>query len=120
MPSALILIADGTEDIEVTTCVDILHRGHVQVTLLKVPFLLSLAGTATGQKKSVTCANGTQIIPDDAIPEEIRNTVPKNGESMPDDSFGLGNFDCLVIPGGQAGVDTFCKVTTYTCRKPSF
>jgi hypothetical protein len=34
--SALVLIADNTEDIEVTTVVDILRRGGVMVTLLKV------------------------------------------------------------------------------------
>jgi putative intracellular protease/amidase len=31
--SALVLVTDGTEDIEVTTCVDVLRRGGIAVTL---------------------------------------------------------------------------------------
>ena len=92
--SALVLIAHGTEDIEVTSVVDILRRGGVMVTLLRVPE----PGIADVKDASVTCANGVHIVAD------------KHWTSM--NATQRQAFDILVVPGGGQGVQTFCVVIT--------
>ena len=94
--SALVLIAHGTEDIEVTSVVDILRRGGVMVTLLRVPD----PGVVDAKDVSVTCANGVHIVAD------------KHWASM--NATQRQAFDILVVPGGGQGVRTFCVVTSYS------
>jgi len=70
---ALIIFADGFEDIEGITCVDILRRGGVEVTVAGLTDI------------KVKASRGTQVIAD------IRF-----------DEVG-GEFDALVLPGGMPG-----------------
>lgn len=78
MKTALVLIADGTEEIEAVTIVDILRRAQVQVTV---------AGLTAAP---VTASRGVRLIPDRDI-EGLR----------------AADFDALVLPGGDGGTEAF-------------
>lgn len=70
---ALIVLAEGFEDIEAVTCIDVLRRGGVEVTV-------------TGLKDAtVRASRGTVVIADKKL-----------------DEAGSG-FDALVLPGGLPG-----------------
>lgn len=71
--SGIVIIADGTEDIEAVTPIDLLRRGGVTVTVASV------------SQKTVTCSNGTRIEAD-LLLTEVNHTP-----------------DILVIPGGHKG-----------------
>lgn len=73
--SILVPIADGTEEMEVVTIVDILRRAGSYVTL---------AGLST----KAVCSRGVEIIPDILI----------------DDISDEEEFDMIVLPGGMKGV----------------
>ncbi|KAF8065031.1 class I glutamine amidotransferase-like protein [Lyophyllum atratum] len=89
-PSALILIADGTEEIEFTTTYDTLVRAGVLTTSAFVP------GKDTAKSESPPFAKGSRGI----------NILP---DSFLDHDCGPGRYDLLVIPGGAVGADTISK-----------
>ncbi|MGS2723416.1 DJ-1 family glyoxalase III [Porticoccus sp. GXU_MW_L64] len=74
----LIPIADGSEDIEVVTIVDVLRRAGAEVTL---------ASVAPGGRVAVTTAHGIQITADSHI-----------------DDCG-DNWDLIAVPGGIPGAE---------------
>jgi len=76
MKSALILFADGSEELEAVTIVNILRRGGISVTL---------AGLNAGASRG---SRGTVLVPDTAIGDVLTN-----------------NYDMVVLPGGQPGTD---------------
>lgn len=73
---ALIPIANGVEDIETVTLIDVLRRADIEVTVSSV------------QKKTITAARGTVITADSHI-EEIKNN----------------QFDIIALPGGLPGAE---------------
>jgi protein DJ-1 len=73
-PSALVLLAQGSEEMEAVISIDVLRRGGIDVTVA------GLEGTAP-----VRCSRGVVISPDVAL----------------DDVEGV--FDVLVLPGGTEG-----------------
>lgn len=75
-PRALVLLAEGAEEMEVTITVDVLRRGEVEV------LLAGLDGPAP-----VRCSRGVVIVPDAAL------------------SAASGEFDAVVLPGGKGGAD---------------
>ncbi|KAE8911411.1 hypothetical protein PF005_g1285 [Phytophthora fragariae] len=79
MPTALIPIADGSEEIEAITLADVLTRGGVQVTLATV-----------GSKKDnvVTMSRGVKVMGDVAI-----------------EACAGKSFDLVVLPGGMPGAE---------------
>ncbi len=77
---ALIFLADGCEEIETVTVIDILRRAGVEV----------LVAGLTGQQ--VVGVNGIKLSPD-----------------APLDSVDASKFDLVVVPGGGAGVDRLRK-----------
>jgi len=79
MPSAIILIADGTEEIEFTTPYDTLVRAKFQTTSVGVNLKNSYA----------TCSRGVKIIPD-------TTDLPTSATA-----------DILIVPGGLEGAKTF-------------
>ncbi|KIY46372.1 DJ-1 protein [Fistulina hepatica ATCC 64428] len=89
MPSALILIADGTEEMEFTITYDTLVRAGVSCTSSFVPD--SNDKTASVSPHVAKCSRGLRIMPDTYFDES---------ESGPD------KYDLLVIPGGAKGADT--------------
>jgi len=74
MPRVLVPIADGSEELEAISIVDVLRRGDVDVVLA------SLTG------KMVVASRGTKIVPDTSL----------------DDALGQ-EFDMVVLPGGMPG-----------------
>ena len=77
--SACVLIADGSEEMEVVICVDVMRRAGIAVYL---------AGVGEWQG-SAKCSRGVGIVPDG-----------------PWDPTQMAAFDALVIPGGLGGVQT--------------
>ena len=75
-PKVLIPLAQGCEDLESVTLIDLLRRANIIVT------------TASLDEKPVICARGTVIIADTIL-----------------DSVLSDNFDLLVLPGGLPGAD---------------
>ena len=73
---ALVLLADGFEEIETTTIVDVLRRGNVDVTVASLR-----EGEILGSRKM-------KMVADTSL-DEIK----------------LDDFQMLVLPGGQPGVD---------------
>ena len=76
MSKALLIYAQGSEDIEITAPADILTRGGVEV--LRV---------ALGPQKVVKLAHGTSVVCDLCL-----------NEVAPDE-----NFDVILVPGGMPG-----------------
>jgi 4-methyl-5(b-hydroxyethyl)-thiazole monophosphate biosynthesis len=74
MKKVLILFADGSEELEAVTIVNILRRGGINVTLAGLQ-----AGTLRGSR-------GIQIVPDTTLDEAQAH-----------------DYDMLVLPGGQPG-----------------
>ena len=75
-PKVLIPLAQGCEDLESVTLIDLLRRANINVT------------TASLDNEPVTCARGTVIIADTTL-----------------DAVFTNNFDLLVLPGGLPGAD---------------
>ncbi|KAJ1955584.1 hypothetical protein IWQ62_005497 [Dispira parvispora] len=81
--SAIIFIANGSEDIETVTTIDILRRAKVKVQVV---------GVELGRDYAVL-AHGLKVIPDQQL------------ESTSD----LTNHDAVIIPGGSGGVQVLSK-----------
>ena len=75
-PRVLVPLADGCEELEAVTVVDLLRRAGLEVVT---------AGLADG---TVTASRGTRLVPDTTL-------GALEGES----------FDAIVLPGGQPGAD---------------
>lgn len=73
MKKALVVYTNGTEDIEVTATVDVLHRGGVKIVK---------AAVTDDTSRNVTLAHGTSVNCDLSI-DEVNDT-----------------FDIIVLPGG--------------------
>lgn len=76
MKKALVLFADGSEELEAVTVINILRRGGVEVTV---------AGLAAGPLRG---SRGTVLLPDTDL-NQVR----------------AEDFDLVVLPGGQPGTD---------------
>lgn len=76
MSKVLIPLAQGCEEIEAATVIDILRRAEVEVIV---------AGLTAGPVK---CSRGTVIVPDVALDDVMEDT-----------------FDMMVLPGGMPGAE---------------
>ncbi|MDZ4202267.1 MAG: DJ-1 family glyoxalase III [Gallionella sp.] len=76
MKTALVLFAEGSEELEAVTVVNILRRAGVQVTL---------AGLRDGALRG---SRGTLLLPDTLLDEAMQH-----------------DYDMVVLPGGQPGTD---------------
>ncbi|KAF1835763.1 DJ-1 [Decorospora gaudefroyi] len=86
MPAALILVADGSEEIEFVTPYDVLTRAGFQVRSAGVNL----------QEPYAHMSRNLRILPDHP-----------NLQAIPSQSA-HENFDILILPGGAAGSKTFC------------
>jgi DJ-1 family protein len=75
-PTILVPIANGTEEIEAVTIIDLLRRAGALVTI-------------AGENDNVICSRGIRINPD-ILMSEIEPT---------------DEYDCIILPGGLAGVE---------------
>lgn len=113
MPSALIILSEGAEEIETVVVADVLTRGKVRILhgficngissifptekKLKMLFLqidVTIAGLHGSEP--VVCS---------------RNVVIKPGESLSD--VVSKTFDVIVLPGGLKGAENLAKVCLY-------
>ncbi|KAK3104938.1 hypothetical protein FSP39_013491 [Pinctada imbricata] len=78
MPSAVVILAEGAEEMETVITVDVLRRGEIDVTLA------GLAGS-----DPVTCSRNVMIVPDCSL----------------DDAVKKGPYDVVVCPGGGKGAE---------------
>ncbi|KAI0065262.1 DJ-1 [Artomyces pyxidatus] len=87
MPSALILIAHGTEESEFTVTYDTLVRAGVNCTSALI--------LSSNDKESrwAACSRGVRIVPD-ISESQLANTI---------------DYDALVIPGGAVGAETMSR-----------
>jgi len=74
--TALILLAQGCEELEAITCIDLLRRGNIKVTV---------AGLSN---QTIIASRGVKIEPDITI-GEIKNKI----------------YDMVILPGGLPGAD---------------
>lgn len=79
--TALVILADFCEELEVASPVDLLRLCNVEVTVA------GIAGT-----RSVTCARGLKIVPDVSL-EDVKNK----------------EFDVVIMPGGLVGSDKIAE-----------
>lgn len=77
IPTALVPIADNTEECEAITIIDVLRRGGIDVTVASVM-----------SSDTVCCAHGTRIVADTRIGECVENT-----------------YTVIALPGGMPGAE---------------
>ncbi|HPO14435.1 MAG TPA: DJ-1/PfpI family protein [Candidatus Hydrogenedentes bacterium] len=77
MPKVLVPLADGCEEMEAVTIIDILRRANITVV------------TAGLSKELVKASRGTVLAPDATLDEALK----------------LNRFDMIVLPGGLPGAD---------------
>ena len=80
--SALVLVAQGTEELEAVTIIDLLRRAEIEVVV---------AGLADGP---ITASRGVKLIPDVALDKVLHRA-----------------FDMIVLPGGGPGAKNFAQDT---------
>lgn len=76
MKKALVLFAEGSEELEAVTVINILRRGGIDVTI---------AGLVAGPLRG---SRGTVLLPDTTVDQILAE-----------------DFDLIVLPGGQPGTD---------------
>lgn len=78
---ALVLIADGSEEIEFVTIVDILRRASIS----------TVSASVTPPQPHIECSRGIKIVPDFTLEEALKQ----------------GPYDIVILPGGLKGARTF-------------
>lgn len=91
MPRVLVVVADGTEEMEATIVIDLLRRAEIEVVVA------GLDGDAP-----VTMSRGVRVVPDVAL------------DAAGDD------FAALVLPGGRGGADRFAASPALAARLAAF
>jgi 4-methyl-5(b-hydroxyethyl)-thiazole monophosphate biosynthesis len=81
MPVAVVFLAEGFEDIEAVTVIDVLRRGGVDVTTV-----------AVGGSLGVKSAHGIEMRADRLL-----------------ESLGEGVWDAVILPGGMPGTENLSK-----------
>ncbi|AQZ34971.1 MULTISPECIES: DJ-1 family glyoxalase III [Pseudomonadaceae] len=72
---ALIAVADGVEDLECVTLIDVLRRADIEVLVASI-----------GERRMITCARGTRLTADAMLVDVLAQ-----------------DFDLIVLPGGMPG-----------------
>ncbi|ESP04580.1 hypothetical protein LOTGIDRAFT_223821 [Lottia gigantea] len=82
MPSALVILSEGAEEMETVISVDVLRRGGIEVTMA------GLVGT-----DAVVCSRQVSLVPDKSLEEAMKG----------------GPYDIVVCPGGAKGAHNLCE-----------
>ncbi|KAI4644974.1 hypothetical protein J4E93_005773 [Alternaria ventricosa] len=91
MPKALILVADGSEEIEFVTPYDVLTRAGFEV---------KSAGVELKNEGYAHMSRNIRIVPDyRRVTDLLNQTAHKAYE----------HYDILILPGGAPGAKTFCQ-----------
>ncbi|TRY62649.1 hypothetical protein TCAL_07947 [Tigriopus californicus] len=80
-PTALVILAEGAEEIETVVIVDVLRRGGVTVTL---------AGLDADESQAVLCSRNVRILPDCSLAKAT------NQDQI---------YDAIILPGGGKGAE---------------
>ncbi|KAJ2009524.1 hypothetical protein GGI04_000373 [Coemansia thaxteri] len=75
---ALVLVANGSEEMEAVTVIDVLRRAGIHVLVL----------AAEPSATPVVCSRGVRLVPD---------------AYLGDDAAKIGSYDAVVVPGGVEG-----------------
>ncbi|XTI88987.1 DJ-1 protein [Cenococcum geophilum] len=103
MPAALILIADGTEEIEFVTPYDGTQpltqalKLHTAYVLTRAGVAVKSAGVNLKNESFAICSRGVRILPDEPSIDKIAAEY---------------DADILILPGGGPGAKTFCDSDT--------
>lgn len=84
--TVLVILAEGAEEIETVTTIDMLRRGGLWVTVA------GLEGA-----EPVLCSRGVVILPDKSLVDALAEKPL---------------YDCVVLPGGISGTERLCKSGT--------
>ena len=87
--TALVLFANGSEEMEATVSCNVLTRAGIEVVRATVE------SGPSPNLPPVQCAYGMRIVPDVSL-EEVMDK--------------LEDFAILILPGGLKGSETFCSV----------
>jgi protein DJ-1 len=82
LPEILVLVADGSEEMEAVTCVDVLRRAGLKVTLASVTSSLE-----------VVCSRQVKLVADTLLKDIEHKDV----------------FGAIVLPGGAKGAEAFAN-----------
>ncbi|KAG7451595.1 DJ-1 [Guyanagaster necrorhizus] len=94
MPGALILIADGTEEMEFTITYDTFIRAGIACQSAFVPEITSDNLASSASPPAAKGSRGIRILPDLYFESSV---------------CGPDKYDALIIPGGAKGADTISK-----------
>ncbi|KAI9817573.1 MAG: hypothetical protein M1827_001185 [Pycnora praestabilis] len=103
MPSAVILLADGTEEIEFVTPYDVLVRAGFDV---------KSAGVDLKNSTHAMCASPSATHPPPFLADVCQRRCSRGVRVMPDMSSiaqVVALPDILILPGGAPGAAAFCK-----------
>jgi len=91
--TALVLIADGSEEMEAVISINVLRRANVKVTVALV----------SGTNGMATCSREVKVVADVSLQEALT----------------AGSYDAVVLPGGLNGAKTFAADPTVKelCQK---
>ncbi|KAG0239271.1 parkinson disease 7 b [Mortierella sp. GBAus27b] len=89
---ALVLIADGTEEMEAVITIDVLVRAGIEVTIAST-------NPSESASESVKCSRGVRIVPDTHL-----SVLP-----LPTPSEDSQYYDILMIPGGGPGAKSMAS-----------
>ncbi len=78
---ALITVADGVEDIECVTLIDVLRRAEIEVRVVSIE-----------NRRMITCARGTRLTADSMLMDVLAQ-----------------EFDLIVLPGGMPGAQRLAE-----------
>lgn len=78
---ALIAVADGVEDLECVTLIDVLRRADVEVLVASIE-----------ERRMITCARGTRLTADAMLVDVLAQ-----------------DFDLIVLPGGMPGAQRLAE-----------
>ncbi|KAL4221027.1 Protein deglycase DJ-1zDJ-1 [Mactra antiquata] len=81
MPSALVILSEGAEEMETVISIDVLRRANIDVTVA------GLTGT-----EPVLCSRNVKIVPDTSLGEVVKQS-----------------YDVVVCPGGAKGAQNLCE-----------
>ncbi|KAG0296360.1 Protein deglycase DJ-1zDJ-1 [Linnemannia gamsii] len=93
---ALVLVADGTEEMEAVITIDVLVRAGIEVTIANT-------NPSESSAESIKCSRGVRIVPDTHL-----SALPLPTPADPDTSF---YYDVLMVPGGGPGAQTMAAST---------
>ncbi|CAK9293377.1 unnamed protein product [Gordionus sp. m RMFG-2023] len=102
-PKALILLADGAEEMEVVITADVLRRGGIDVTLASFfESSFEKGENENPNNRPIICSRDVRIMPDKSLQEAMM----QHNESNEPGQSKAASYDIIVIPGGMQGAKT--------------